>query len=358
MSEQITFSIPEIFSVIGLIQCVYVLVYMLFRSGNPAKAALPVIYFLVLGGAFFLDFSARFIGGFTEYYSVLQWALWFYGPPLSVLLMIQIAQINKLPSLKNYWVIFLIPISFFISLGFAGNSSACEGSVIGCDQFYEWLALTGLLSGALSMMAIWFLRYIMHDLYSQKEGKSRYWLILTIVVVNLLFLETALLNISNILTTGDTLIIRSILGIFLVYLAGTSLFRIYPQALILISRTQERRTMSDEEFELAKRIESLLDLEKVYHEATYSRSDMARELEMSEGVVSKVINAYFGKNFPQLMNERRVEDAKRLLLETKASVKTVSEEVGFNSLASFNRAFREISGTTPSNFREDSLNEE
>jgi AraC-like DNA-binding protein len=356
ISEQITFSIPEIFSLLGVVQCVYILVYMLFRSGSPSRAVLPVIYFIVLGGAFFLDFAARFIGGFTDYYQVLQWTLWFYGPPLSVLLIIQIAQINKLPSIVNYWVVFLIPLSLFVSFIMAGKSTACEEiETIYCDRFYEWLALTGLLSGVFSMMAVWFLRYIMHDLYSQKEGKARYWLILTIVVVNLLFLEIVLLGISNVIIADDVVLIRSLLGIFLVYLAGTSLFRIYPQALILISRSQERKEMSDDEIILAKRIEDMINLEKVYHEATYSRSDMARELEISESVISKVINVHFGKNFPQLMNERRVEDAKLLLLETKESVRTIAKEVGFNSLASFNRVFREISGTTPSSFREQTL---
>ena len=51
------------------------------------------------------------------------------------------------------------------------------------------------------------------------------------------------------------------------------------------------------------------------------------------------------------MNERRVDDAKRLLVETDAAIKTIAEEVGFNSLPSFNRVFKDLTGYAPSIYR-------
>lgn len=99
---------------------------------------------------------------------------------------------------------------------------------------------------------------------------------------------------------------------------------------------------------LADKIAKLLELEKIYHEATYSRSDLAQELGVSEATVTRIIGQFFNKSFPQLLNERRIDDAKRLLLETEANIKTVAEEVGFNSLPSFNRVFKELAGISPS----------
>ena len=64
-----------------------------------------------------------------------------------------------------------------------------------------------------------------------------------------------------------------------------------------------------------------------------------------------MINVHYNKSFSQLLNERRVADAKRLLEETTATVKIISGEVGFNSTASFNRVFRDISGQSPSAWR-------
>jgi len=94
----------------------------------------------------------------------------------------------------------------------------------------------------------------------------------------------------------------------------------------------------------------------VYQEPTYSRSDLARELNVAETAISRVINIYFGKSFPQVLNERRIVDAQRLLRETPAPVKQVAEEVGFNSMATFNRVFREAVGHTPTEFRAQSNN--
>ena len=103
--------------------------------------------------------------------------------------------------------------------------------------------------------------------------------------------------------------------------------------------------------ELAKHIEHLIYTEKVYQEAAYSRADLARECGYSETVVSKIFNAHFQKSFPQVMNEHRVEEAKRLLEETKETVKAISKEVGFNSMPSFNRVFKDMTGLSPSAYR-------
>jgi AraC-like DNA-binding protein len=351
--DQLTLSIPEIASLIGLSQCVYVLVYMLFRSGDPRRAAVPFVYFSILGIAFFMDFAAGYVGTMWESYPVLQWAFWFYGPPLSVLLLIQVAQINKMPSLASFWVLLLIPLSYGIAYSFADGSVLCNESIYRCQIFYDWLILTGLLSGAISMMAMWTLRHIMHDLYALKEGQARYWLIITLIIINLMYMSIMLLSMTPYVLPADAELIRTILGIAFVYLAGTSLFRIYPQALVLVTRAEKKAGMSDDEKAIAQKIESLLALEKIYHEPAYGRKDLARELNVSESIISKVINVYFGKNFPQLLNERRVEDAKLLLVETEETIKIICDEVGFNSVPSFNRVFREMTGVTPTDFREE-----
>ncbi len=347
--DQLRFSVPEILSLIGVAQCVYVLVYMMFRAGDIKRAMLPFAYFMVLGLAFFFDFAAEFIGDSTVYYGIFQWFVWFLGPPLSVLLIIQIAQIKQTPDLGNYWVLFLTPLAYggavFMSLGDA--SCIFPGN---CTVLYDWLIITGLIAGAISMLAIWGHRGMLEELYQEKTGKDRYWLILTLIFVNLFFLTMMLVSLSATVTQADAILIRTFLGLGLVYLAGTSLFRIYPQSLTLVARGQ-KEDMSADELALAQRIERLLDYEKIYHEQAYGRAELARELKTPETVISKVINIHFGKSFPQLLNERRVEDAKRLLRETKASIKVIAEDVGFNSTASFNRVFRDLTGQTPSAYR-------
>lgn len=348
---QLDFSTQELLSLIGVAQCVYVLVYMMFRAGDVNRAVVPFVYFMVLGLAFFSDFAARFIGEATAYYEILQWFAWFLGPPISVLLVIQISQIKETPNVGNYWVLALVPLAYVVAFFMSMLDFGCifPGN---CSVLYDWLVVTGLIAGVISMFAIWSRRSMLEDLYQEKAGKDRYWLVLTLVFINLFFLTVMLASLFPEVTQEDATLIRTFLGLGLVYLAGTSLFRIYPQALLLVSRRQKSE-MNAEELVLAQKIEHLLNYDKIYHEQAYGRAELARELKTPETVISRVVNIHFGKSFPQLLNERRVEDAQRMLRETDASIKVIAEEVGFNSTASFNRVFRDVTGLSPSAYRGD-----
>lgn len=348
--DKLSFSLLEMLSLFGVAQCLYIIVYLLFRSGNLASAMLPLLYFFVLGSAFFINFSERFLGEFFLYYSHLQWALWFYGPPLSVLLIVQIAQIQKLPNFRDYLILALIPIAYILSVVFAKRDLNCLFPQ-DCSVLSDWLTVSGLIAGLISVLVVWLRRGFLSGLIQQKQGRERYWLVISIALLNLGFLALMLSSLSPYSGHIEISVLRTILGLAFIYLVNTSLFRIYPQAVSLTKSISSEAPLSQEESEIALKIEKLMDLDKVYHENTYSRADLARELKTSESVISKIINMYFNKSFPQLLNERRVEDAKRLLLDTPESIKVIASEVGFNSVASFNRSFKEISGMSPSAYR-------
>lgn len=346
--QSLQFTVPEILSLIGLVQCVYILVYMSFRAGGWKRAAIPFVYFLVLGLAFLSGFAERFLGALIPAYDRMIWALWFLGPPLSVLLMTQIARITELPGRRSLLVVALVPLAYVAAL--------VLHRAVASTQLMDWLVLTGLLAGVISMVAIWWQRPVLAQLSTQPGGRDRYWLILSLVLVNLFFLATMLMGLTSLLTSEEETVIRTIWGLGFVYLAGTSLFRIYPQTVNLVERvhkTPVSTTLSRDEHKIAQRIEGLLIVEKIYHEPAYNRVSLAKELGVSETVVSRVINQHFGKTLPQLFSEKRIEDAKRLLVETDAAIKIIAEEVGFNSIASFNRVFRDIAGKSPGQYRDD-----
>lgn len=349
----LTFSTSEILSLLGLMQCLYILVYMVFRAGEIKRSLIPFAYFFILATAFFFDVSERFLSDGVAYYPVIQWSLWNFGTPLCVLLIIQIARIYRLPRLLNIWLLFLIPISIFAAFSFAETASECS-VVMECQAFWDGLKLGGLVSGALALVSIWVRRNILDNLYKEKSGKDRYWLILTLITVNIIFLIILFLDLTGGIDPESIPFVRSVLGIALAYVAGTSLFRIYPQALVLVDRDKKRSEegLNDNEKEIGDKIQELMDYDKVYQDPRYSRAQLAQELGVSEAQISKIINLFFNRSFPQLLNEKRVEDAKRLLQQTDAPVRIIAAEVGFNSISSFNRIFRDMTGLTPSVFRE------
>ncbi len=82
---------------------------------------------------------------------------------------------------------------------------------------------------------------------------------------------------------------------------------------------------------------------------------MSKELELPEHVVRRVINRKMGfRNFSSFVNGYRIEAAKDNLASLpagEASVLEVAFNVGYQSLAPFNRAFKEATGMTPSRYR-------
>ncbi|MGB0720006.1 MAG: helix-turn-helix domain-containing protein [Bdellovibrionales bacterium] len=350
----LNFSLNEIFSFIGLFQCVYVIVYIAFRSGQILRAGLPLAYFAVLACAFFFDLAQHRIGGFSDYYFYLQWAAWFSGPPLSVLLVIQFANMNKKPEIRDLWILGLLPLCFILSVFAVQTTQGC-GRLQPCEELKSLLIVTGLMAGAISLLVIFSKKDVFTNIRNQKFGKERYWLIMMLIVVNIVFLCLMMAELSEAVNGQQALLLRTILGLGFVYLVNTSMFRLFPVA----EKRSDKSSNSDdvlstEEQLLAQKIENLILVEKVYQEVTYSRSDLARECDVPETVVSRVINVHFQKSFPQLMNELRIDDAKNLLSETNAPIKVIAQEAGFNSLPSFNRVFKDMTGESPSEFRKKS----
>ncbi|MDP7143463.1 MAG: helix-turn-helix transcriptional regulator [Alphaproteobacteria bacterium] len=352
--ENLTFDIKEIIYLVGLTQAVYVLVYMALRAGEVKRAAIPFFYFFILSLAFFSGVVERFAGDITVYYNFIQWALWSYGPPLSVLVVIQVAQITRLPRLINFWVLLVVPAAFFISLQAQRMSGGCD-VLTQCHSFDMWLGVTGVFAGAVSLLTIWVRRDVLGQVYAGKASKDRYWLILTIIIMNILLLSFMFFSALGKVTPSQEEIIRAIIGSGLVYLVSTSIFRIYPQSLDVSEYLpSQKNKMSAQDRSVAKSIDDLMTLDKVYHDPGYSRADLARELDVSEAVISRVINRHYKKSFPQILNECRVEDAKRLLMQTDEPVNVIASEVGFNSTQTFNRVFKDMTGESPSSFRKKS----
>ena len=66
---------------------------------------------------------------------------------------------------------------------------------------------------------------------------------------------------------------------------------------------------------------------------------------------SRIFRKYSGTTFIKFLNNRRVSAAELLLLENNVSVTDAASQVGFSSLTTFNRVFKEINGCTPSEFK-------
>ena len=71
----------------------------------------------------------------------------------------------------------------------------------------------------------------------------------------------------------------------------------------------------------------------------------------SRYTLSRMFRQHTGQTFTQYLNRRRVSMAEELLSGTRLPVTQVALQCGFNSIATFNRVFREVKGCTPTQYR-------
>lgn len=79
--------------------------------------------------------------------------------------------------------------------------------------------------------------------------------------------------------------------------------------------------------------------------------DYARTLGVTPTHLSRVCNQTCGRSASDLLHDRVIFEARRLLAETRIPVGDVSRALGFTSPAYFTRAFQSRTGKTPSGFR-------
>ena len=78
---------------------------------------------------------------------------------------------------------------------------------------------------------------------------------------------------------------------------------------------------------------------------------LARIAHVSEAHFIRSFRATFGETPNRYLQRRRVERAMFLLRTTDESVTDICMNVGFNSLGTFSRTFRDIVGESPSEYR-------
>jgi AraC-like DNA-binding protein len=105
--------------------------------------------------------------------------------------------------------------------------------------------------------------------------------------------------------------------------------------------------------ELHQALTKLMQSEKFYTESELKLSDLASRLDIHPNYLSQVINEREGKNFYDYVNELRVEEFKRRVAlpeNQHLTLLALAFECGFNSKSSFNRYFKKVTNTSPSEY--------
>ncbi len=102
-----------------------------------------------------------------------------------------------------------------------------------------------------------------------------------------------------------------------------------------------------------RKVLAYFEKEKSYLNPELTLSELSIKLNTNTSVLSAVINSGFGKNFNDFVNEYRVEEFKRQATAANnkhLTLLAIAFDCGFNSKATFNRAFKKVTDVSPKAF--------
>ncbi|HVO74541.1 MAG TPA: helix-turn-helix domain-containing protein, partial [Ignavibacteriaceae bacterium] len=105
---------------------------------------------------------------------------------------------------------------------------------------------------------------------------------------------------------------------------------------------------------IIERLNLLMLNEKPFLNPSITAEDLAQILKIPPKHLSQAVNTCLNKNFFNLINSYRIEEAKKLINCGKYQNQTLlalAYDVGFNSKSVFNAAFKKYAGITPKEFK-------
>lgn len=104
--------------------------------------------------------------------------------------------------------------------------------------------------------------------------------------------------------------------------------------------------------DLIQRIKHTMEHEKLYREMGFTLGRLSEHLSVQDYQLRRAINNKLGfRNFNQFLNHFRIAEASELLERTSVPIATIALNVGYASLSSFNKAFKEQHGIPPRDYR-------
>jgi len=104
--------------------------------------------------------------------------------------------------------------------------------------------------------------------------------------------------------------------------------------------------------DLTEKLNRLLQDEKLYLTEDLKAEHLAAEMDIKPYQLQELLNGHLGVSFSDLINRYRINEVIRLLEKyPEKKIIDLALETGFQSKSSFNRIFKEFTGTTPREYR-------
>ena len=102
-----------------------------------------------------------------------------------------------------------------------------------------------------------------------------------------------------------------------------------------------------------QKILQFMENEKPFLDRELSITDVANRLDIPRHFITEIINNHLGKNFYYFINEYRIDEVKKRLVDPaykNLTILAIAYDSGFNSKSAFNSIFKDLTGITPSQY--------
>ena len=210
-------------------------------------------------------------------------------------------------------------------------------------------ALAGIVPALWSLLFLWLTtRETLRGWSSDMVNSRRNFRVLLTSAVALSILLIIILRFSMSIADSRPWTLTS--GLVLVFIFAGVFLRAGDD---LLGRPTRRKYVTDES--IARKLKAAMEEQLLYREEGLTIRELARRLDEPEYRLRLEVNNGLGfRNFNQFLNSYRIRDARRMLSDPdmqELTVLRISLDLGFGSISSFNKAFREITGMTPTQFR-------
>lgn len=196
--------------------------------------------------------------------------------------------------------------------------------------------------------------------YSALEKINLNWLRIFIFSLTLLWIYTTIIDIFFEDINRDLIWLVCTAFLYLICYFGFMQPEIFSSPIISFDdvkkfKKYEKSSLTSESAEnyLAKLNLSMTE-QKYFLNSDLSLSGLSQKMGIPIHHLSQIINDKLGLNFYDYINSKRIEEAKRSLIDSNfihQNIASIGFEVGFNTLSAFNKAFKKFTHKTPSQFR-------
>lgn len=185
-----------------------------------------------------------------------------------------------------------------------------------------------------------------------KASELDYWIMSVILGVFLIWF-------AYLTTNYTSYLVGAVSFTFLLYLASFIIASKKKKGLLFLGkpvRYENKKIETTNAEKILRQIDELFNNTPLYTKSNFKLNDLAKLLAISPHYLSQILNDNLNINFPNFINDYRIELAvKKIQTHHNLTMEAIGKDCGFNSKATFYKAFKTKKGVTPAQYRKNHI---